>query len=90
VPSLTFPDGRLREIPLVPQLTVTRTGQTARTIQAIRPSVAQILSNLLDNAHQTPGRPLKNRPSNGGKTPPSTPLLAGSIAAFQARSLLTG
>jgi hypothetical protein len=87
VPSLTFPDGRLREIPLAPQLTVTRTGQTARTIQ---PSVAQILSNLLDNAHQTPGRPLKNRPSNGGKTPPSAPLLAGSIAAFQARSLLTG
>ncbi|MDT5200721.1 MAG: two-component system, OmpR family, sensor kinase [Mycobacterium sp.] len=52
MPSLTFPDGRLREIPLAPQLTVTRTGQTALTIQADPTRVAQILSNLLDNARR--------------------------------------
>jgi two-component system OmpR family sensor kinase len=37
---------------LAPQLTVTRTGQTALTVQADPTRVAQILSNLLDNARR--------------------------------------
>jgi two-component system, OmpR family, sensor kinase len=37
---------------LAPQLTVTRTGQTALTVQADPTRVAQIMSNLLDNARR--------------------------------------